>query len=69
MVPAEVIEIELPRGYRVRVYEREHFPRFHVGESLIPFCHGTIRRIGMLDKMKSSHFTKKFSNHNTRIHA
>ena len=48
------------RGYRVSVYEREHFPRFHVGESLIPFCHGTIRRIGMLEKMKASHFTKKY---------
>lgn len=48
------------RGYRVTVFERDHFPRFHVGESLIPFCHGTIKRIGLLDKMKSSHFTKKY---------
>jgi flavin-dependent dehydrogenase len=23
-------------GYRVELFEREHFPRFHIGESLIP---------------------------------
>ena len=39
------------RGYKVTVFERDHFPRFHVGESLIPFCHGTLKRIGLLDKM------------------
>jgi flavin-dependent dehydrogenase len=24
------------KGYRVELCEREHFPRFHIGESLIP---------------------------------
>ncbi|RPH55878.1 MAG: FAD-binding protein, partial [Acidobacteria bacterium] len=24
------------RGYRVQLFERERFPRFHIGESLIP---------------------------------
>jgi flavin-dependent dehydrogenase len=48
------------QGYRVTLFERDHFPRFHIGESLIPFCYKTIRRLGMLDKMKSSHFTKKY---------
>ena len=48
------------RGYRVTVYEREHFPRFHIGESLIPYCFPVIERLGMLPKMKSSHFTKKY---------
>jgi 2-polyprenyl-6-methoxyphenol hydroxylase-like FAD-dependent oxidoreductase len=47
------------RGYRVAVFERDHFPRFHVGESLIPFCYPVLEKIGMLPKMQSSHFTKK----------
>lgn len=48
------------RGYRVTVFERDHFPRFHIGESLIPYCYPTITRLGLLDKMKESHFTKKY---------
>ncbi|MEI8212286.1 MAG: NAD(P)/FAD-dependent oxidoreductase [Planctomycetota bacterium] len=48
------------RGYKVTLFERDHFPRFHIGESLIPYCYPTIKRLGMLDKMKGSHFTKKY---------
>lgn len=48
------------QGYRVTLYERDHFPRFHIGESLIPHCYQTMTRLGMVDKMKSSHFTKKY---------
>jgi len=48
------------RGYKVTLYEREHFPRFHIGESLIPYCFPVIQRLGMLDRMKASHFTKKY---------
>ena len=48
------------RGYSVTLYEREHFPRFHIGESLIPYCFPVIERLGMLEKMQSSHFTKKY---------
>jgi flavin-dependent dehydrogenase len=48
------------RGFSVTLYEREHFPRFHIGESLIPYCFPVIQRLGMLDKMKGSHFTKKY---------
>ena len=48
------------RGYQVTLFERDHFPRFHVGESLIPYCYPTIKRLGLLGKMKTSHFTKKF---------
>lgn len=49
------------KGYRVELYEREHFPRFHIGESLIPYTYDVLDRLGMLRKMKSSHFTKKHS--------
>ncbi len=48
-------------GHRVLVLEREKFPRYHVGESLIPFTYGPLERLGMIPKMRGSHFTKKYS--------
>jgi flavin-dependent dehydrogenase len=48
-------------GVRVRLYEREKFPRFHIGESLIPETYWVFKRLNMLDKMKASSFVKKFS--------
>jgi len=49
------------RGYRVQLFERDRFPRFHIGESLIPETYWVMKRLGMLEKMKSSHFVKKYS--------
>jgi len=49
------------KGYAVELYEREHFPRFHIGESLIPQTYWVLSRTGMLEKMKHSHFVKKYS--------
>jgi flavin-dependent dehydrogenase len=49
------------RGYRVSVFERERFPRFHIGESLIPETYWVLERLGMLGKMQRSHFVKKYS--------
>lgn len=48
-------------GHRVLVLEREKFPRYHIGESLIPFTFGPLERIGMIPKMKASHFVEKYS--------
>ncbi len=48
------------RGFQVVILERDHFPRFHVGESLIPFTFPVFERMGVLEKMKQSHFTKKY---------
>jgi flavin-dependent dehydrogenase len=48
-------------GYAVDLFEREHFPRFHIGESLIPQTYWVLKRLNMLDKMKRSHFVKKYS--------
>ena len=48
-------------GLRVQLYEREAFPRFHIGESLIPETYWVFQRLKMLDKMKASPFVKKFS--------
>src|SRR5262252_5328909 len=49
------------RGCHVELFEREHFPRFHIGESLIPETYWVLERLKMLDKMKNSHFVKKYS--------
>jgi flavin-dependent dehydrogenase len=48
-------------GCRVKLFERERFPRFHIGESLIPETYWVFERLKMLDKMKKSAFVKKFS--------
>src|SRR5688572_31140478 len=49
------------KGHKVTLFEREHFPRFHIGESLIPNTYWVLQRLNMLDKMKGSHFVKKYS--------
>jgi len=48
-------------GYKVQLFEREKFPRFHIGESLIPETYWVLQRLNMLPKMKKSHFIKKYS--------
>jgi flavin-dependent dehydrogenase len=48
-------------GHKVLVLEREKFPRYHVGESLIPFTFAPLERLGLIPTMKKSHFMKKFS--------
>ena len=48
-------------GHRVLVLEREKFPRYHIGESLIPFTYGPLERLGLIPMMKSSAFVKKYS--------
>src|SRR5690606_5456353 len=49
------------QGYKVELFERERFPRYHIGESLIPETYWVLKRLNMLDKMKNSHFVKKHS--------
>ncbi|HEY5910034.1 MAG TPA: tryptophan 7-halogenase [Verrucomicrobiae bacterium] len=48
-------------GLRVLVLEREKFPRYHIGESLLPFTHYPLKRLGLLDKMRRSAFVQKHS--------
>ncbi len=49
------------QGHRVLIVEREKFPRYHIGESLIPFTFGPLERLGLIPKMKGSRFVKKYS--------
>src|ERR1700726_4610682 len=48
-------------GHRVQLFERECFPRFHIGESLIPETYWVLKRLNMLPKMRASAFVKKYS--------
>src|ERR1041385_4452716 len=48
-------------GRRVLVLEREKFPRYHIGESLLPFTFQPLQRLGLIEKMRQSAFVKKYS--------
>ena len=47
-------------GLRVAVAEREPFPRFHVGESLLPANLPVLERLGVLDEVKARGFFVKY---------
>ena len=49
------------KGWRVLLLEKEKFPRYRIGESLMPYCYFTLDRLGVIEKIKSSHFPKKYS--------
>src|SRR5438876_3612992 len=48
-------------GHNVLLLEREKFPRYHIGESLLPFTFQPLQRLGLLEKMRQSAFVKKYS--------
>ena len=48
-------------GHRCLVFDQSKFPRYHIGESLIPHTYGVLDRLGLLPKLKASHFPRKHS--------
>ena len=46
------------RGLRVLVLEKERFPRFHLGESLLPQSLPVLEEIGVLEKVKADFIWK-----------
>lgn len=48
-------------GFRVALLEREKTPPFKVGESLVPYTYETFARLGLVERLKRSHFQKKHS--------
>lgn len=58
---ASAAAILAEHGHRVLVLEREKFPRYHIGESMIPFTYGPMERLGLIPLMKQSAFVKKYS--------
>jgi flavin-dependent dehydrogenase len=49
------------RGYSSLVLESSSFPRYHIGESLIPHTFGTLDRLGLLPTLRNSNFPEKYS--------
>jgi flavin-dependent dehydrogenase len=49
------------QGHDVQLFERERFPRFHIGESLIPETYWILERLKMLPKLQKSPNVKKYS--------
>src|SRR6188474_1539364 len=56
--PAGILARE---GRQVILFEKEIFPRHHIGESLMTDTYWTFRRLGLLEKMKESPFVRKYS--------
>ena len=48
-------------GRRVVVLEKDKFPRYRLGESLLPYCYFTLERLGMIDKLNANGYVKKYS--------
>src|SRR5262245_1649488 len=48
-------------GRQVILFEKEIFPRHHIGESLMTDTYWTFRRMGLLEKLKASPFVRKYS--------
>ncbi len=49
------------RQHRVLLLEKEKFPRYHIGESLLPFTYYPLKRLGLVERMRQSSFVKKYS--------
>ncbi len=48
------------QGFEVTLFEREVFPREHVGESLLPASIPILETLGVIDEIEAAGFTPKF---------
>lgn len=48
-------------GHSALILDREHFPRFRIGESMMPATYWTLKRLGLLEAMRRSDFPPKHS--------
>lgn len=48
-------------GRKVVLFEKEQFPRHHIGESLMTDTYWTFQRMGLLEKLRQSPFVRKYS--------
>ncbi|GAA1959201.1 NAD(P)/FAD-dependent oxidoreductase [Amycolatopsis minnesotensis] len=46
-------------GHSVLVLERQAFPRFHIGESMLPYMAGLLDRLGLLEAIKAQGYVIK----------
>ena len=47
-------------GFKVKIVEKQKFPRFVIGESLLPRCMEALEEAGFLDAVKEKGFQEKF---------
>jgi flavin-dependent dehydrogenase len=47
------------QGLRVVVFEKEHFPRFHIGESLLPYNRDIFEELGVSEALGKAGFPRK----------
>ncbi len=47
--------------HRVLLLEKEHFPRFHIGESLLPCSMPLIEQLGAMPRLKAADFLPKYA--------
>src|SRR5206468_1596451 len=48
------------RGHKVLLVEKEVFPRFHIGESLLPYNLPIFDELGVMPALKAADFPRKF---------
>lgn len=58
---SSVASILSREGRKVVLFEKERFPRHHIGESLMTDTYFTFQRMGLLEKLKASPFVRKYS--------
>jgi flavin-dependent dehydrogenase len=58
---SSVASILAREGRKVALFEKEQFPRHHIGESLMTDTYFTFQRMGLLEKLKQSPFVRKYS--------
>jgi flavin-dependent dehydrogenase len=58
---SSIASILTREGRSVVLFEKEEFPRHHIGESLMTDTYWTFRRMGILEKLKASPFVRKYS--------
>lgn len=51
--------IRLLEGFEVTIFERDHFPRYHIGESMLPSCRPFMNFIGAEEKVINHGFRVK----------
>src|ERR1700733_7611254 len=47
-------------GFKVKIVEKQKFPRFVIGESLLPRCMEALEEAGFLDALKENGFQEKY---------
>ena len=52
-------------GFNVHVFEKERFPRFHIGESLLPYNRPLFEELGVLNQIENAGFVVK---HGAQFH-